>query len=159
MWKHQLRQYGKALDAPEDTVGVVLLLVVFTVMLAAVLFRYLLNDSLTWAEELVRFGFVGLVYSGIATGFRRRAHIRIDMIDLMLPRLAPTFRVVNWLISLIFLIFLLVQTVEITKVLRTSRSAALELPMAWLYWLVAAGIAMGILRLLWIGLCAVRSGR
>ena len=73
MWKHQLRQYGNALDAPEDTVGVVLLLVVFTVMLAAVLFRYLLNDSLTWAEELVRFGFVGLVYSGIATGFRRGA--------------------------------------------------------------------------------------
>lgn len=159
MWRQQLRQYGKALDAPEDILGVVLLLVVFTVMLTAVLFRYLLNDSLSWAEELARYGFIGLVYCGIATGFRRRSHVRIDLIDLMLPRMAPALGVVNWLVSVVFLTFLLVQAVGITKVLRTSRSAALELPMAWVYWLVAAGIAMGVLRLLWIGLHAVRSGR
>ena len=155
----RLRQCWTALAAPEDAVGVLLLAVLFAVMVAAVLFRYLLNDSLIWAEEVARYTFVGLVYAGIATGFRQRSHVRIDLIDLMAPRLARALETLVWIVSVAFLAFLLGQAVGITSVLRSSRSAALQMPMAWLYGLVAAGIAMGLVRLLWIGWLAVRSRR
>lgn len=155
----RLRQFWAALDAPEDALGVLLLAVVFAVMVAAVFFRYLLNDSLIWAEEIARYAFVGLAYAGIATGFRNRSHVRIDLIDLLAPSLARAFEALVWIVSFAFLAFLLVQAVSITNVLRSSRSAALQMPMAWLYWLVAAGIAMGLIRLLWIGWQAVRGER
>jgi len=147
----KLRRSIEALGAPEDAVGVLLFTLIFVVMLASVLFRYLLTDSIIWAEEVERYGFVGLVYAGIATGFRQRSHVRIDLVDMAVPKLANTFAVISWIVSVAFLAFLLLQAVGITKVLGTSRSAALEMPMAWLYWLVAAGIFMGLIRLLLIG--------
>lgn len=155
----RLRACWAALEAPEDALGVLLLAVVFLVMVAAVLFRYLLNDSLIWAEEVARYAFVGLVYAGIATGFRRRSHVRIDLIDLLAPRLARLLNVLVWLVSAAFLAFLVLQAIGITSVLRSSRSAALQMPMAWLYWLVATGIAMGLARLLWIGWQALAGRR
>jgi TRAP-type C4-dicarboxylate transport system permease small subunit len=154
----RLRNAWAVLEAPEDALGVLLLAVVFAVMLAAVLFRYLLNDSLIWAEEVARYAFVGLVYAGIATGFRRRSHVRIDLIDVIAPRLVPWLAAVVWVASVAFLSFLLMQAVGITGVLRSSRSAALQMPMAWLYWMLATGILLGIVRLLWIGWRAARGG-
>ena len=147
----RLRECWAALEAPEDALGVLLLAIIFTVMVAAVVFRYVINDSLIWAEEVARYAFVGLVYTGIATGFRRRSHVRIDLIDHVSPRLVRVNSVLVGILSAMFLAFLLVQAVGITRVLQTSRSASLQMPMAWLYWLVALGILLGLVRLVWMG--------
>src|SRR5690349_20591806 len=145
-----LRTLGVVLDAIEDAIGVGLLGVVFAVMVAAVFFRYIVNDSLTWSEELARYGFVALVYAGISTGYRHKSHVRIDLVDFLPHSLGPAAKAASWIASFAFLAFLLVQAISITQVLRASRSAALEMPMAWLYWAVALGIALGLLRLLLI---------
>lgn len=156
-----LRDLVDAVDgAVEDAIGVGLLGVIFAVMVAAVVFRYLLNDSLIWSEELARYGFIALVYIGISTGFRRNSHVRIDLVEFLPRGLARIAEMLVWVVSVAFLAFLLVQAVSITQVLRASRSASLEMPMAWLYWVVALGIAIGLIRLLLIGCVAVRgSGR
>jgi TRAP-type C4-dicarboxylate transport system permease small subunit len=85
--------------------------------------------------------------------------VRIDLIDLMAPRLARWLDVVVWFVSTGFLGFLLLQAIGITDVLRSSRSAALQMPMAWLYWLVATGIALGLIRLLWVAWRALVGSR
>jgi len=151
-----IRALVNAVDgAVEDAIGVGLLSIVFAVMVAAVFFRYVLNDSLIWSEELARYGFVALVYVGISTGFRRSSHVRIDLVEFMPRSVTRVTDVLVWVVSVAFLAFLLAQAIAITQVLRTSRSASLEMPMAWLYWAVALGIALGLLRLLLIAVSAM----
>ena len=53
-----------------------------------VFFRYVLNESLFWAEEAVRFSMVWSVLLGSALVARDRAHIRIDVVESLLPPLA-----------------------------------------------------------------------
>ncbi len=51
----------------------------------AVVFRYVVNDPLTWSEELIILMFVWVVFIGTAHAFRMRSHIVIDVILLFAP--------------------------------------------------------------------------
>ena len=64
---------------------VVILVEYLILVLLQVFFRYVLNESLFWAEEAVRFSMVWSVLLGSALVARDRAHIRIDVIENMLP--------------------------------------------------------------------------
>jgi TRAP-type C4-dicarboxylate transport system permease small subunit len=61
----------------------------FTAILAItvlqVFCRYVLNNSLSWAEELVTYLFVWLVFIGVAVNVRDRSHIRVDILTRLLP--------------------------------------------------------------------------
>ena len=135
--------------APEDAICAALLIGVLTVMGLGVFFRYVLNDSLTWTEEISRYGLVYITYIGCATAIRRRSHIRIDVIARILPlsgqRILSVF--VDLLV-LVFLTFVAINTVRIMDVLWTSRSAAVGLPINYVYAAILFGMVASILRLL-----------
>jgi len=133
---------------PEDAVCVLLLCAIFAVMILSVIFRYVLNDSLVWAEEFARFGLIVISFAGSATGFRRDSHIRIDLADMLPAAFARPLNLLVLLVSLATVGFLALQAVRIAPVLANSRSAALEMPMAWLYAAVAAGLAGAMVRIL-----------
>ena len=50
-----------------------------------VFFRYALNDSLFWSEELGRMLLVWLTFCGAAVAYRRGAHIGVDTLVQRLP--------------------------------------------------------------------------
>ena len=50
-----------------------------------VYFRYVLNASLTWSEELSRFTFIWLAYMGAVLGAKERIHFRVTVPQLLLP--------------------------------------------------------------------------
>ncbi|MDF1590599.1 MAG: TRAP transporter small permease [Desulfobacterales bacterium] len=50
-----------------------------------VFFRYVLNHSLFWSEELARFLLIWLTFLGASVAYHRRAHPGIDMFSLLLP--------------------------------------------------------------------------
>ncbi|MBW2091150.1 MAG: TRAP transporter small permease, partial [Deltaproteobacteria bacterium] len=54
-----------------------------------VFFRYGLNHSLFWSEELGRMFLVWLTFLGATVAYKRQAHIGIDFLVLMAP---PKFR-------------------------------------------------------------------
>ncbi|MBU1002235.1 MAG: TRAP transporter small permease [Proteobacteria bacterium] len=54
-----------------------------------VFFRYALNDSLFWSEELGRMCLVWLTFIGATVAYRRGAHIGVDVLT---SRLSPTAR-------------------------------------------------------------------
>ncbi len=64
-------------------------LVAFVVMLASsllqVFFRYVMNSPLMWTEELARLMCVLATYFGSVVALLAREHIRVDMIDALLP--------------------------------------------------------------------------
>ncbi len=55
-------------------------------IIAAVFFRYVLNDPLTWTEETIVLLFTWMLFVGLASAFRCRMHIRIDALLIAFPR-------------------------------------------------------------------------
>ncbi len=74
-----------------------------SLVLLAVVLRYVFNDPLTWGEELIVGLFTWMVFIGAAAALRSHMHIRIDVIGPVLsnPRM-------NWLNTLTVLIGLAV---------------------------------------------------
>ncbi|MGL4442063.1 MAG: TRAP transporter small permease [Alsobacter sp.] len=131
----------------EDAVAVLVLVATFIVVVVSVFFRYVLNDSLVWAEEFARFGLVIITFVGTGLGFRKDSHIRVDLVDRLPVPVARTIRLFVLLFSLAVVGFLALQAVRIMPILANSRSAAMEMPMSWLYAVVAAGLAGGVIRI------------
>lgn len=71
----------------------------FTVMVVVVslqvIFRYFINVSLDWADELARLTFVWVAFLGVPHGAKIGAHVGIDSVAKLLPPngLAHVFRV------------------------------------------------------------------
>ena len=53
----------------------------FACVLAQVIFRYFLNDPLTWSDELARYLFVWCAFLGWVIAARRRSHLAITMMQ------------------------------------------------------------------------------
>ena len=119
---------------------VVILVEYLILVLLQVFFRYVLNESLFWAEEAVRFSMVWSVLLGSALVARDRAHIRIDVVENMLP---PTARrrldLVLDLLMILFMIILMVTGLQFAGRSMMQSSPSLDLPM----WAVYGAIPLG----------------
>lgn len=145
----------------EDLIGVLLMVGILVVMTLGVFFRYVLNDSLTWSEELSRYGLIYMTYLGCATAVRRGTHIRVDLADFLLPeRPRRILGAVVDLLMLAFFVFLVVETYTIMDVLRTSRSTAMQIPIGYVYFGILLGFVLASLRLLlkYVGTLTSRAG-
>lgn len=64
-----------------------LLLAIFlTVVVVAVFFRYVLNNSLTWSEQVSRFLFVWMIMLMLPIMFREKRDISFDILTKHLPK-------------------------------------------------------------------------
>ncbi|MEI8190866.1 MAG: TRAP transporter small permease [candidate division NC10 bacterium] len=52
---------------------------------SSVVLRYVLNNPVTWSEELASLLFAWLTFVGAYVGFRTHSHIRIDTLTMYLP--------------------------------------------------------------------------
>lgn len=67
------------LDEHIEEVLLVAFSVVMVVVIAMQVFmRYVMDNSLSWSEELARFCFIWLVYIGISYGVKKQRHIKVD---------------------------------------------------------------------------------
>ena len=112
-------------------------------VVVSVVFRYLLNSSLTWSEELIRYMDAWLVFAGLAVAHRVGGHVRITLLFDLTPK---KFR--RWpeaLSEAIVLVLLLVIAVLGTQLVisnfdRNQMTPALRIPIAWVYLAVPVGL-------------------
>ncbi|MES2551654.1 MAG: TRAP transporter small permease subunit [Pseudomonadota bacterium] len=71
-------------------IGAVCLGLMVVVILAQVVFRYVLNNALPWPEEASRFLMMWSTALMAPTAFRRGGFVAIDMVIRLLPRLVAT---------------------------------------------------------------------
>lgn len=134
-----------ALDIAVETVCACLLVGTVFVALLQVFFRYALNSSLSWPEELARFALVWFVFLAVAILTRRNRHIVIEM----LPRaLSPAGQRVHACVAravsaccLVFLFFCGTDLVDNASFI----SPALEIPLKFVYLAIPAGAALAFL--------------
>lgn len=73
------------IDAVAHVIALLLTVLVLIVMLAQVFFRYVLNSSLQWSEELAVWGMIWMVFIGSVLLMRRWEHIGISTFVRLLP--------------------------------------------------------------------------
>ena len=125
------------------TLLVVLMAFYFALVLTQVFFRYVLNESLFWSEEVVRYSLVWSTLLGAAVVAYQRAHIRIEVLELMLRPAAR--RVVHFLadaLTLAFTLILFATGVEFVERTIFQHSASLGAPMWAVYAAVPTGAAI-----------------
>jgi TRAP-type C4-dicarboxylate transport system permease small subunit len=88
-------------DRAADTLIIALFAVIVLVGGLQVLCRYGFNASLSWSEELQRYGLIWLVFLALVAGYRRGSHIGMGLLLEKLPLAVQ--RPVGWFIDLLWL--------------------------------------------------------
>lgn len=115
---------------PDDIILAILLGTIVAVMFFQVFFRYILNNSLSWSEEVVRFLFIWLTFLGAALNIRDKWHISVDFFVNILPKKWREAMVLfNSILLLLFLFFLAIGGFIWVYFSEGASSSALGLPL------------------------------
>ena len=69
----------------ERTIAIFLMVVLVALATWSVLARFIFNNSLAWAEELIRYIFIAMVYMAASAAVIDDSHARVEIVDLVLP--------------------------------------------------------------------------
>jgi TRAP-type C4-dicarboxylate transport system permease small subunit len=115
-----------------------------------VVMRYVVGRSLSWSEELARFIFMWLSWVGASYAVKERSHFRVEMFaNLLKGRHRARFELLILVIWFGFSVTLAwLGTQLMIFLIETGQiSAAMEIPMSWVYASVPAGCALMSIRL------------
>jgi TRAP-type C4-dicarboxylate transport system permease small subunit len=128
---------------PEDWLAIVLFWALAFIVFLQFFTRYVLNDSLSWTEEIARYGLMWVVFIGAGMVTRRNSHIAVELVaNLMSPGpLRSALLAAVDLIKLAFLALLAYFSVLIVDRMSAQRMTVFDLPMSLVY----GGVALGCL--------------
>ena len=118
------------------------------VIFGQVYMRYVRSSSLTWSEEIARYAFIWMIYIGVSYGVKKGKHLGVDAFSELFQEKGKIILAIIANVS--FLVFsAVVIYFGFDIVLRITReSAALQLPMGWVYVAPVVGMILTMLRLL-----------
>ncbi len=111
---------------------------IFTTLLifCQVFFRYVLENSLSWSEELARYIFIWQIWLGTSISMKEKDHIDLDMLrNKLSPNGKLILSVISKLILLAFCVFLTVYGWDLVSsmIQRGNISAAMGLKLWTIY--------------------------
>ena len=123
------------------------LLALFAVIIVCVslqvFFRYVLNDPLTWSEELARFSFMWMVFLGLGLAERDDQHIAVDFFVSKMPSGAQkAVRLAVEVFCIVVLAVACYHSFGVIQVQAAMRSVALNISMAYFAVVVPIGFAI-----------------
>lgn len=145
-----MRTFRKLLDLLQSITEYLLfamIAVMVVVVFAQVFCRFVLRASLPWSEELSRYVMVWISMLGASIGIRRKGHVGVEAIVMMLPGgLRKLASMVTTLIACCFFTGMIIFGVRICGIVAAQESPAMEISMAIPYGALVAG---GLLMLLY----------
>lgn len=122
------------------------------VMTIVIFLQILLRISglpLSWTEEVGRYMFVWLIYIGCAGAIRKRKHICVELLDLVLKERGQfVLSIISNLVFLLFAGILAYYSIFVVQRVATQLSPAIRMPMAIPYASVLVGSALMVIRLI-----------
>lgn len=117
-----------------------LIAVLLVIMVIQVFYRYILNNSLSWSEELARFIFVWASMMGAAVVTANRGHAAIKMLDGIFPKTVNDIKKgIFDLIAIAIGVALTYFGVKLVNSVWHQTSAAMKLPYAYVYMAIPTG--------------------
>lgn len=116
------------------------LLAMFVLGVATVFFRFVVESSLAFPEELIRYLFIWITALGSAVAYRRNAHAAIGLFVDKLPVFLKRWVLMTATVtSGAFFALLVTYGYQLTRRVVPQISPALEISMAWVYAAVPVG--------------------
>lgn len=137
----------RAATAIEIGIGVAALLLIFFLVLAQALQRYVPMPGWPWTGELARFCLVWLTFVVAGVLVSNDSHIAIETIDAVRgPRIQRLVRVISCLVVAAVGIGLTAEAWSLTSEQGILRSPALRMPMSWFYAISLVGFVSMTIR-------------
>jgi len=148
-----LERFENVLAKIEYGITVPIFLVMLTVMLLQVFFRYVLAMPLSWSEELARYLFVAATFFGAAIATKEREHVEINIAEVAIGSWikdkkkqiisAKALNVIRDLIAILFLCFATKETYKLVvdQFNMNQISTAMEFPI----WIVTGSMLVGFI--------------
>lgn len=148
----KLQQVSDGINKAVSYVGMSIFVVLIVACVAQVFFRFILNNSLSWSEELARFCFIWMHMLGASLLIEGSGHATVTaVLDLLHGGLR---KIVDLLIELIIFFdgsVMLYAGVKLAYSSRNNLSTALSVPM----WCINSSVAAGGLLLMIQALVAI----
>ena len=117
------------------TFFVILLLFLLSLLLGvAVFYRYVLNDSIYWSNEVARYLLVFIVFLGSTVAHKNGVHIRVDTIFSYVSQRKR--RMIELFITLSFIFFwtvVLFGSIKLMPLFLMQTTATLQIPFAYVF--------------------------
>lgn len=102
---------------------------ILLIMSVAIFFRYVINQSLSWSDEAVRYLFVWFTLLGSSAVLRDRTHIRVEFfLEMVSPKIRKFLDFVSDSLILAFNVILLVLGLKWFVATTGTQTATLHLP-------------------------------
>ncbi|MFW5679589.1 MAG: TRAP transporter small permease [Pseudomonadota bacterium] len=143
------RAYSGSL-AVVDKVSYVLIVVITAVMTATVsgqvFYRYVLNDSIDWADEVSRLTFVWMIFLAVPHGIKTGAHVGIDiLVNVLSDRVRRSLFRLTSAIAVGLFVIIIVQAVQVAVAVWDQPMPTLALSSGMFYVALVVGSAHSIL--------------
>jgi TRAP-type C4-dicarboxylate transport system permease small subunit len=133
---------------PEDWIAFVLFWALALIVFLQFFTRYVMNDSLSWTEEIARYGLMSLAFIGGAVVTRKKSHIAVELVSNLMgpgPMRSALLALVDF-ITLGFMGLMAFFSVTIIERMHSQRMTVFELPMSIVYGFVGLGCFMMLAR-------------
>jgi C4-dicarboxylate transporter, DctQ subunit len=138
---------GNRLHRFAEAVLVLLMGIMFATFIAQVVFRYVLNLPLAWSDEICNFIWLWGILWGASFVMRNHEDIRFDMLYNLMPR---SYKRGLTLVSSSFIVVILAlslpQTWSYIDFMKIEKSAAMGIPMNWVFGLYAVFVVAMCIR-------------
>jgi TRAP-type C4-dicarboxylate transport system permease small subunit len=133
----------KVVDKIVDGFVILLLASMVLVVFAQVFCRYVLLDSPPWTEEFSRFNFIWLSFMGAVAVFRRKAHLVIDTVVMILPeKVTRGLKIPVQLLISALLVVLIIKGTELVESGWLTRASTMDVPLSAIYLSVPLSAAL-----------------
>ncbi len=128
-------KFDKVLTSIQTYICAILFTAIIIIGASNVFCRYVLNDSLTWAEEAMRFICIWLVFIGSSLTIRIDGHVSIDVLQSFLKNTKVKFvlYIISRVLAASFLVLLLPASIELVGKMSNSYSSAVGISYSIVY--------------------------
>lgn len=136
----KLQTVSDAANKCVSCIGIVILVILIVACVAQVFFRFVLNNSLSWSEELARYCFIWMHMLGASLLIKGSGHATVTVILDILHGTAR--KILDIFIGLIIFFdgaAMLYAGVRLAYYTKTNLSTALSVPM----WMINSSVAVG----------------
>lgn len=133
----------RAIATGEEWLGMFLLAMLFILLVAQVLFRFLVATSIFWIEEVARLGLIWIVLIGVGFGVARSAHIVVTNLTERLPdRWTRSMEQAGLVLMLVVGVVLAVASGELMQALSGVKASSSGLSRSFYFLPGAIGFAL-----------------
>lgn len=147
--KRSIQKVDKCLSMIENAVIILGLSAMFLILLAQVIMRYVFSRPLTWSEEAARFIFVYVSFIGISYAYRKKGHIRMEVVVNLFPQAVRRgLEVLINLGTIALFCYMIPFSFRFIGIQAGVKATATHIPMSIVYTALPLGMALSCVRLL-----------